>query len=50
MHKLDIHNTAGMVKYAMERGWGNGMSTNGDQLKPARLDEQSMTPAQEFGS
>lgn len=23
MHKLDIRNTAGLVKYAMERGWGD---------------------------
>ena len=22
MHKLDVRNTAGLVKYAMERGWG----------------------------
>ena len=36
MHKLDIHNTAGMVKYAMERGWGNGLSSKGDQLKTER--------------
>ena len=21
MHKLDVRNTAGLVKYAMERGW-----------------------------
>jgi len=36
MHKLDIHNTAGMVKYAMERGWGNGMSTNGNHQNNKR--------------
>ena len=23
MHKLDIRNTAGLVRYAMERGWGD---------------------------
>ena len=29
MHKLDVRNTAGLVKYAMERGWGNNNeSTN----------------------
>jgi len=22
LHKLDCRNTAGLVKYAMERGWG----------------------------
>ncbi len=25
MHKLDVRNTAGLVKYAMQRGWGDNL-------------------------
>jgi len=28
MHKLDVRNTAGLVRYAMERGWGDQPTNN----------------------